>query len=463
MGAKPTYEELEQRVTDLERQVSQFEQVRDDFLESEERYRCLVEESLSAIMAIQDGRFTYTNPAGARLLGYSDPEEMVGALALEHVAPSSRQLVAGRIERLEKGESNPPAEIELTRRDGTTVVIESSSASFTCEGKPTAVIIGQDITERKKTEDALRLSEAHFRTFMDHNPASIYMKDENDRHIYGNPAAFASVGKKPEEFIGSTTRDFFPPEVAARLIELDRKVLEENIPSLTEEWRNTAEGDTRWRKDIKFPINLGPGKKVLGGIAIDITSIKQNEQRLKNAYNEIKQLKKELEQENVYLREKIELRHEHKEIVGESKAINTVLKQAEDVAPTDSTVLILGGTGTGKELLAQTIHRLSGRKHRTMVRVSCASLPTTLVESELFGREKGAYTGALTREVGRFEIADGSTIFLDEIGEMSLETQAKLLTVLEEGWFERLGSSKTIKVDVRVIAATNRDLAKAAK
>jgi len=136
-----------------------------------------------------------------------------------------------------------------------------------------------------------------------------------------------------------------------------------------------------------------------------------------------------------------------------------VLRQVEQVAPTDSSVLICGETGTGKELIAQAIHRLGPRKSRVMVKVNCAALPSGLVESELFGREKGAFTGALTRQVGRFEVADGSSVFLDEVGELSLEVQSKLLQVLQEGEFERLGSPRTIKVNVRVIAATNRDLA----
>jgi len=135
-----------------------------------------------------------------------------------------------------------------------------------------------------------------------------------------------------------------------------------------------------------------------------------------------------------------------------------ILAQAEQVARTDSTVLILGETGTGKELLARAIHKMSARKDRPLVTVNCASLPPTLIESELFGREKGAYTGAMTKMIGRFEIADGSTLFLDEIGELPLDLQSKLLRVLEEGNFERLGSTKTLHVNIRMIAATNRDI-----
>jgi PAS domain S-box-containing protein len=321
----------------------------------------------------------------------------------------------------------------------------------------------EEVELRGQVERDLAESEERFRAFTDNIPASVYIKDENNRHTYGNPVALASVGRKPEEFFGSTTRDLWPPEVAARLTELDQRVLKENIPRLTEEWRNTAEGDTRWIRDIKFPIRLPSGKKLLGGIAIDITAIKQSEQELREAYNEIKGLKAKLEQENVYLRERIEVQFRHDGIVGESREIRRVLKLAEKVAKEETTILVLGETGTGKEVLAYAIHNLSTRREHPMVTVNCAALPPTLIESELFGQEKGAFTGALSRRSGRFETADGSTIFLDEIGDLPLDLQAKLLRVLHEGKFERLGSSETVSADVRVIAATNRDLARAVR
>ena len=201
--------------------------------------------------------------------------------------------------------------------------------------------------------------------------------------------------------------------------------------------------------------------RLLGEIIFNALVRKQQDLELRNAFAEIQKLKNQLQKENIYLREKIETIHKHEEIIGESDKINTVLKKIEQVAPTNSSVLIMGETGTGKELVARAIHNRSLQKNRAMVTVSCATLPDSLVESELFGREKGAYTGATTTQAGRFEIADGSTIFLDEIGELSLELQVKLLRVLQQGQFERLGSPKTITVDVRVIAATNRDLSKA--
>ena len=169
-------------------------------------------------------------------------------------------------------------------------------------------------------------------------------------------------------------------------------------------------------------------------------------------------LKNQLEAENLYLQEEIKLTHPVDEIIGESRAIKYVLFKIEQVSKTDTTTLILGETGTGKELVARAIHNLSERKDRPLVKVNCAALSPSLIESELFGHEKGAFTGASARKVGRFELAAGSTLFLDEIGELPLELQAKLLRVLQEGEFERLGGTRTIKVDVRILAATNRNL-----
>ncbi|MBN2437822.1 MAG: sigma 54-interacting transcriptional regulator [Deltaproteobacteria bacterium] len=190
----------------------------------------------------------------------------------------------------------------------------------------------------------------------------------------------------------------------------------------------------------------------------DITALKKLESELRQSLKEVQQLRERLQEENLYLREEVKSLFMHSEIVGDSKPMQELLSQADQVSATDTTVLILGETGTGKELLAHAIHGMSRRKDRAMIVVNCASLPPTLIESELFGREKGAYTGSLTKMVGRFEIADGSTLFLDEIGELPLELQSKLLRVLEQGHFERLGSTRTIKVNVRLIAATNRDL-----
>ncbi|SPQ01694.1 Transcriptional regulator containing sigma 54 interaction domain [Candidatus Sulfobium mesophilum] len=219
-------------------------------------------------------------------------------------------------------------------------------------------------------------------------------------------------------------------------------------------------GSVRWMVVRGHPHSSGSGEpNSLMGASVDITEYKNMEDQLRERLQEIEELKKRLENENIILQEEVKQLSEQKEIVGQSAAIKGVLLQAAQVAQTDTSVLILGETGTGKALLAQSIHNMSARKNHPMVSVNCAALPPTLIESELFGREKGAFTGALTRMAGRFEIADGSTIFLDEIGELPPELQAKMLRVIEEGKFERLGSTKSLHVDVRVIAATNRDLA----
>jgi len=201
--------------------------------------------------------------------------------------------------------------------------------------------------------------------------------------------------------------------------------------------------------------------RLLGDVFGNALERKRADQEMQKALAEIGQLKDRLEAENLYLRDQIKIERMHEEIIGQSVAIRKVLLQVEQVAATDSTVLVLGETGTGKELVARAIHSLSGRKDHAMIKLNCAALPPTLIEAELFGREKGAYTGALTTQIGRFEAANGSTIFLDEIGELPLELQTKLLRVLQEGQFERLGSSTPISVNVRVIAATNRDLSRA--
>ena len=176
------------------------------------------------------------------------------------------------------------------------------------------------------------------------------------------------------------------------------------------------------------------------------------------ALAEVEELKNQLEAENVYLREQIKLEHDFDDIIGDSEPLRKTLRKVEQVASTDATVLIRGETGTGKELIARAVHDLSTRKGRPIVKVNCAALPPTLIESELFGHEKGSFTGALSQKKGRFELAHHGTIFLDEIGDLGLELQAKLLRVLQEGEFERVGGDRTIRVDVRVIAATHRDL-----
>ena len=247
-------------------------------------------------------------------------------------------------------------------------------------------------------------------------------------------------------------------ESAGKALDGIKSVLEGSTDFFELKYPCHSQTEERW-----FLMSVMPLMSDTGGAIVthkNITDLQKTENALRHALSEIEQLNNRLEAESTLLREEVNLGHRHKEIVGHSDAIKNVLSQAEQVADTDSTVLIMGETGTGKELVARAIHNLSSRNKRPLIKVNCGALPPTLIESELFGREKGAYTGALTRQIGRFEVADDSTIFLDEIGELPLELQPKLLRVLEEGRFERLGSSRTVSTNVRVIAATNRDLLK---
>jgi transcriptional regulator with GAF, ATPase, and Fis domain len=222
-------------------------------------------------------------------------------------------------------------------------------------------------------------------------------------------------------------------------------------------------GVTREERD--WPVELLGRLHLVGDVFANAIARKRDEEalrekdaQLRQTLEEVRRLRDRLQVENVYLREQLRRDDGQASIVGKSKGILKMLAQARRVAPTDTAVLITGETGTGKELLAQAIHEMSRRSAKTMVVVNCAALPPPLIESELFGREKGAYTGAMTRQSGRFEVADGSTLFLDEIGDLPTDLQVKLLRVLEDGRFQRLGSNRTLTTNVRVIAATNHDL-----
>ena len=221
-----------------------------------------------------------------------------------------------------------------------------------------------------------------------------------------------------------------------------------------------------WHKDgSSIPVEytstpIYENNELVGAVVVftDISNRKKAEQALEAAYAEVAKMKEQLEAENIYLQEEFISRHNLKYIIGESDAIGQILKQIELVAPTDANVLINGESGTGKELIAQGIHDRSERHERPLIRVNCAAIPHELFESEFFGHIKGAFTGALKNRAGRFELADNGTLFLDEVGEIPLDLQSKLLRVLQEGQFERIGDEKTKKIDVRIIAASNKDL-----
>lgn len=218
------------------------------------------------------------------------------------------------------------------------------------------------------------------------------------------------------------------------------------------------DGKPIWVEYTSTPIRVDGA--VVGAVIVfrDISQRREADEKLHAALAEVEQLRRRLEQENAYLQEEIRISGNHRGIIGRSDAIQRVAQQVDVVAPTDATVMITGESGTGKELIARAIHEASRRSHRPLIRVNCAAIPRELFESEFFGHTKGAFTGALRDRVGRFELADGGTLFLDEVGEIALDLQSKLLRVLQDGQFERVGDDRTRRVDVRVIAATNRDL-----
>ena len=309
-----------------------------------------------------------------------------------------------------------------------------------------------------QTIDQLRESEGRFRSVSDTAPVMIWIVDPDKRCTYINKRWLDFRGRKLEEELGYGWMEGVHPEDYDACRDSYFSSFDERQPVELEYRVRRYDGEYRWVYDAGIPRYSSDGT-FLGyiGSAIDITERKEAEVALRTAHEELHQLKNQLEAENISLQQELQLDEKFGEIIGQSDAIKYVLFKINQVAPTDSTVLITGETGTGKELAARAIHGASSRKDRPLIKVNCGALSPTLIESELFGHEKGAFTGAVGRKQGRFELANGGTIFLDEIGELPLELQVKLLRVIQENEFERLGGSKTIKVDVRIIAATNRN------
>ena len=298
----------------------------------------------------------------------------------------------------------------------------------------------------------LARSEAKYRGLVENALVGVFNSTLDGQFIFVNEAMAQMFDfESPEQMIAQESLKRWS----------DQKDREQLLAELQQYGRATnfeAEATTKTDRHIHVLFSAKQVGNDIVGMVMDITDRKQAETKLQEAYTEIEQLHMQLLAETAYLQEEIKLEHNFESIIGNSAAIQYVLYKVEQVADTDTTVLVLGETGTGKELISRAIHNNSLRKARSLVKVNCATLPSNLIESELFGHERGAFTDAQTRQMGRFEVADGTSIFLDEIGELPLELQTKLLRVLQDGEFERLGSPRTIKVDVRVIAATNRDL-----
>ena len=310
----------------------------------------------------------------------------------------------------------------------------------------------------QRREAALHASEERNRAILNAIPDLMFLLDRQGTYLDYHARNAESLFMAPSGFLGKTQSEVLPPDLAAAFARSFVDVFHSDEPVLMEYTLPVPEGVRAYEASM-VKCN---GDKVLA-IVRDVTARREAEESLKKALEEVQHLRDQLHQENIYLKEEIRVASNFGQIIGTSEALRRVLSQAEQVAPLDTTVSIFGETGTGKELLAHAIHKLSRRGNHTLVKVNCAVLPGPLIENELFGHEKGAFTGADTRRSGRFEIANGGTIFLDEVGELPLDLQAKLLRVLEEGEFERVGGSNTIKVDVRVIAATNRNLEEAVR
>jgi formate hydrogenlyase transcriptional activator len=426
--------------------------------EREARFRDLYEEAPVAYYSVRtDATIRQWNRKFVELLGYP-PEELAGRPISSLWADTPAGIPRGRkaLAKFLAGEEIRDEEIELRRKDGVSVWARLSMRPIRdAAGRVEATrSILLDVTALKRAEEAMRASEERLARVLASAMDAIVTIDGSRRIEIFNEAAEAIFQCRSADVIGES---------------LDRFLTAELQQSLEVSMQAFATGGQA-RPYVYAPQGLrardagGREFAVEGTISrVEVagrplfTLILRDVQERQRAEEELR----ELHSQNRYLQDEIKAVHNFEEIIGQSRALADALEKVGLVAPTDSSVLILGETGTGKELIARAIHSRSPRKNRPLIKVNCAALPSGLVESELFGHERGAFTGATERRTGRFELAHGGTIFLDEVGELSPEVQVKLLRVLQEHEFERVGGSKTIGVDVRVIAATNRDLVRA--
>jgi formate hydrogenlyase transcriptional activator len=489
----------------LSEDITERKQAEEALHQSEERARLILNSAAEGIFGCDsDGTCLFCNTAAVRLLGYANAEELLGQNmhALEHHTrkdgtPFPIEECPIYIGFLENRGVHLDDDI-FWRKDGSSFPVEYWSHPLVREGKTVgAVVTFFDITVRKKADEALRKSEQRKRTLLEINNAIINNLTQDAlfssayeairRVVPFDRAAFLlyqpeSKTLKLLSMDGADESDFFrvgkeydlqETRISAWVLENQEVVMRGDLRREQEspgERRLVAEGIqsycvvplvamgnsigtfTVWSKAQNRYTTSDAEllQEVANQVALAVANMK--------SYEEIASLKARLEKENVYLQEEIRTVHNFEEIVGDSPALLALLRQVDQVAPTDSSVLIYGETGTGKELIARAIHDRSNRKNRPLVKVNCSAISAGLVESELFGHVKGAFTGAFERRIGRFELADGGTLFLDEVGELPLDTQVKLLRVLQEREFEPVGSNRSVRVDVRIICATNRNL-----
>ena len=395
-----------------------------------------------------DGSIEFLNRQWLDYTGLSPDEASdFGYQAAFH--PDDRANGRAKCQALFSGNGPAESEIRLRRYDGIYRWFLVRVEPFRNEAGNIVRWYGTstDIETLKQTEEKLREEERDLRRITDSIPQAIVVQDPAGITLYANRATLDYTGLAMEDVLKPNFRErIFHPDDIQRLSEYRKAALNKGAPFEIEQRALGKDGRYRW-----FLIRYNPFRDEQGRLVrwyatgTDIDDRKRNEERTRN--------------ENIALREEFDQSLMFEEIVGSSQSLRKVLKAVDKVASTDSTVLILGETGTGKELIARAIHKRSPRSSRAFIRVNCAAMPSELVASELFGHEKGAFTGAVERRIGRFEAADGGTLFLDEIADLPPETQITLLRVLQEREFERIGSTKPVQVDVRVLAATNRDLA----
>jgi len=448
-GGSPNY------FVSVVKDISERKQAEDDLHQSRDFLEHL-------IAAVPDATFSVKIPERTinwandsfDVMGY-EPEEYVGQTTEKYYSNPEDYDAVGKLQReaIRKGDDMISTEVMVLRKDGRVIPAELT-ATFYREGGKLSQITAfvRDISERKLAEEKLVKSEAKYRSLVDNSMVGVFESTTDGRFTFANDAMARVFGfDSPEQMIarGSLERWKDIKDRERMLAELQKHGRVSNFE---------AEVVTRTGRHIHVLFSAKQLGDRISGMLMDITERKQAEIELKEAYTEIEQLQIQLQAESAYLQEEIKLEHNFENIIGQSEELKYVLHRVEMVAPSDSTVILLGETGTGKELIARAIHQLSSRNKRPLMKVNCAALPGELIESELFGREKGAFTGATTTQIGRFELADKSTLFLDEIGELPLELQAKLLRVLESGEFERLGNPRMLHSNARIITATNRDL-----
>ena len=397
-----------------------------------------------------DGNITLFNRAAEEITGYTFTE-LKGKSWFETLVPKVRYPhVWEEFGKILTGTARKTFENAILTRTGEERYIAWRNSDVKVNGTAVATIsFGNDITERKRSDENLRQSEERFRVALKNSPTAVFNQDHDLRYtwMYNSQLPISDAEK-----MGKTVSDIFAPDEAARMTEVRRKVLETGV-GVRDEMQATFGGRKHYFDATIEPVFDSAGTVIgITGASTDVTELREATEALRDA-------KKKLTEEKLYLEQEIDTELGFGEIIGQSKALRDVMEQVGKVASSNATVLLLGETGTGKELVARAIYRLSPRSRTSFIKMNCAAIPSGLLESELFGHERGAFTGAVSRKIGRLELADKGTLFLDEMGEVSLALQPKLLRVLQDQEFERLGGTQTLKVDFRLIAATNSNLA----